>query len=173
MKTTLILILIATFSIKLRGQSTNTNIEKMKLFKVWEGTWEGEGSMQMGPGESKKTKVQERIEYKLDGTILMVEGVGKVGEKKIHHALGILSYNENKNEYEFNTYLNDGKNSNAWFSVIDTNKYQWGFDVPTGKIRYSIRIDTSKNTWNEIGEFSKDGTQWWKYFEMNLTQVTQ
>jgi hypothetical protein len=35
------------------------------------------GSMQMGPGEPKKSSVDEKIEFKLNGTVLLVEGVGK------------------------------------------------------------------------------------------------
>ena len=51
------------------------NTEEMKKLSAWVGRWKGEGSMQMGPGEPKKSSVEERIEMKLDGMIMVVEGL--------------------------------------------------------------------------------------------------
>jgi len=151
------------------------NKEKMKIFSAWEGRWQGEGSMQMGPGEPKKSNVDEQITYKLDGMVLLVEGVGKLpdgSEKIVHQALGLLSFDQGANAYKFKTYLRDGRSTDAWFNHLGENKFQWGFDIPTrGKTRYSITIDPNKKTWNEIGEFSQDGITWMKFFEMNLTKA--
>jgi hypothetical protein len=150
--------------------------EKMKIFSHWAGHWQGEGSMQMGPGPSKTSSVDEYIDFRLDGAVLLVEGIGKALEgneiKVVHHALAILSFDQVSKEYKFNTYLKDGRGTQAWFKNTEDNKYQWGFDTPNGKVKYSITLDESKNTWNEIGEFSNDnGTTWLKFFEMNLKKV--
>jgi hypothetical protein len=147
--------------------------EKMKIFEAWSGKWKGEGSMQMGPGEPKKSTVEETIEYKLDGMILLVEGLGtspnEAGENKVvHHAMAILSFNQQTQQYQFNTFLKDGRSSQAWFKALGNNQYQWGFDTPRGKTKYTITIDTTANTWQEIGEFATDGNTWMKFFEMNL-----
>lgn len=158
------------------AQSPETNIrEKMKAFESWIGHWQGEGQMQMGPGEPKKSTVDEHIESKLDGTILLVEGIGTSENPSthvstvVHHALGVLSYNPGIGQYRFITYLKDGHSADAWLMPTGENKFQWGFDIPNrGKTRYSITLDPELNTWNEIGEFSADGTNWSKFFEMNL-----
>lgn len=154
------------------------NKEKMKIFEHWVGRWQGEGSMRMGPGEPRSSKVDEKIESKLDGTILLIEGIGKAtdaatkAEAVVHHALAILSYDQNSGQYKFKSFLKDGRNTDAWFNPTGENTFQWGFDVPgRGKTRYSITIDPLKKTWNEIGEFSPEGTNWSKFFEMNLTKV--
>lgn len=150
------------------------NKEKMKIFAGWEGHWQGEGSIQMGPGEPKKSKVDEHILYKLDGMVLLVEGLGKSVENPgtiVHQALGILSYDKD-DQYTFNTFLRDGKSAAAWLKPIGENKFQWGFDIPNrGKIRYTITIDPNKKTWFETGDFSQDGNNWMKFFEMNLIKV--
>jgi len=151
--------------------------EKMKVLAAWAGHWQGEGSIQMGPGEPKKSSVDERIEYKLDGMVILIEGVGKAidettkKETVVHHALGIVSYDKISSQYKLKSYLEDGRSTNAWLNVTAENNYQWGFDVPQGKIRYTIVIDPAKNTWNEIGHFSQDGSSWQKFFEMNLKKV--
>lgn len=154
------------------------NAEKMKVFAGWVGHWRGEGSMQQGPGESKHSTVDEHIEFKLEGNVVLVEGIGKTPdaatktETITHHALGVLSYDQGTSQYKFKSYLNNGRSADAWFNVTGDNKYQWGFDVPGGsKIKYSITIDPTQKTWNEIGEFSRDGNTWMKFFEMNLKKV--
>ena len=151
--------------------------EKMQVFADWVGDWKGEGSMQMGPGEPAKSTVDEHVEWKLDGTVLMVEGVGKRMDPStnkeivVHHALGIISFDQQSGEYKFKSYLSDGRSTDAWLKTVEENKFQWGFDSPRGKIRYNITVDPGKKTWQETGEYSQDGNSWMKFFEMNLTKA--
>jgi hypothetical protein len=171
--------LIGMISSKVLAQPSETEAkEKMKAFAHWAGHWTGEGSMQMGPGEPHKSTVDEYLEFKLDGAVLQIEGIGKAPDAQtkeltvVHNALAILYFDQYTNEYKFNTFLKDGRNAMAWFNILGESKYQWGFDVPSGKIRYSITLDPVANKWNEVGEFSKDnGTAWKKFFEMNLKKA--
>jgi hypothetical protein len=151
---------------------------KMQIFNNWVGHWKGEGEMQQGPGAAKKSSVDENIEMKLDGMILVVEGIGKTDpgtdmEKVVHHAFAVLNYDQSSKTYKFKSFLMDGRSTDAWFEVVGENKYKWGFDVPNGKIAYTINIDGAAKKWNEIGEYSADGTTWRKFFEMNLTKVDE
>ena len=44
----------------------------------------------------------------------------------------------------------------------------WGFAVPqAGRVRFTITL-TQAGEWWEIGEFSRDGATWAKFFEMTL-----
>lgn len=172
-------ICITLLSHRAIGQSHETLIkEKINVFSAWIGRWQGESSMQMGPGEPKKSNVEEKIESKLDGTILLVEGVGKSlnpsteQETIVHHAFAVLSYNVGTGQYKFSSYLKDGRSTDAWLITTGENKFQWGFDIPgRGKVRYSATLEPGKKTWNEVGEFSSGGNNWVKFFEMNLTKV--
>ena len=152
-------------------------IEKMKIFDAWVGHWQGVGSMQMGPGEPQKSTVDENIQSKLNGTILLVEGIGKAKnpqtqeENIVHHALAILEYDAINNQYKFRTHLKNGRSTDAWFKVVSENNYQWGFEAPNVKMRYTINLDPIQKTWHEIGEFSRDGNSWQKVFEMNLKKT--
>jgi hypothetical protein len=171
--------LAGCFGGKLSAQPDESlNREKMKLFSYWIGRWQGEGFMQMGPGDPKKSVVDERIESKLDGTLLLVEGIGKAKTSSssemaiVHQALGILSYDPATNQFRFRTYLKDGREADAWLMSTGQDKFQWGFDTPNGgKTRYSITLNPNQKTWNEIGEFSRDGSTWLKFFEMNLKKT--
>jgi hypothetical protein len=174
----LLLLFVVVLINKSAAQTESITKEKMKVFANWAGRWQGEGSMQMGPGEPRKSNVDEKIESKLDGTVYLVEGVGKAinpetkQEMVVHHALALLSYDNASGQYKFRTHLKDGRSSDSWFNVTGENAFQWGFDVPTrGKTRYTILIDPKAKTWNEIGEFSADGKIWNKFFEMNLKKT--
>jgi hypothetical protein len=151
--------------------------EKMVSLLSWAGRWKGEGSMTMPNGEIHKSSVDEKVEAKLDNTLLMMEGVGSYTDpatkKEViaHHALGVISYDPYTNQYKLKTYLKDGKSADAWFKVLSENNYQWGLETPMGKNRYTIQIDPVKKTWIEYGESSKDGTTWKKFFEMTLAKV--
>jgi hypothetical protein len=153
------------------AQPENLIKEKMNVFSPWVGTWKGESWMQRGPGAAGKSTVHENIEFKLNNSLLVIEGIGKALdetgiEKTVHHAYGVLSFDPVTNGYKFKTYLADGRSTDAWFTVTGENQYQWGFDTPQGKIKYSIAL--AENKWKETGEFSRDGYQWMKFFEMNL-----
>ena len=173
MKTTLITILLIAASVTLSAQEEKIHQEKMKVFEAWVGRWQGNGWMQMGPGEPKKFVVNEVIESKLDATILLVEGIGKSGESQsgseaiVHHALAILSYDKSSDQYKLRSHLKNGRSTEAWFTVSGDNKFQWGFDTPQGKVRYSITIDPVAKTWHEFGEFGIEGN-WKKFIEMTL-----
>lgn len=153
------------------------NNDKIKVLTPWVGHWKGESVSQMGPGEPKKSTVDERIESRLDGAILLIEGIGKTvdantkQEKIVHHALAILSYDQTDQQYKFRSYLDNGRSTDAWFEVLSDTEYKWGFDTPRGKMQYFITIDLAKKTWIEKGEFSADGKTWTKFIDMNLTKV--
>ena len=174
----LLMLLMVMLMAESSAQTESLNKEKMKVFSNWTGRWQGEGWMQMGPGEPKKSTVDEKIESKLDGTVYLVEGIGKAlnsetkQEMVVHHAFAVLSYDNASSQYKFRTHLKDGRSTDAWFTVTGENNFQWGFDIPgRGKTRYSIAIDPQAKTWKEIGEFSSDGNSWNKFFEMNLKKT--
>jgi hypothetical protein len=177
MITRIVTSILISISLDLSAQDEKVHQEKMKVFKEWVGQWQGNGWMQMGPGEPKNFVVDEVIQPKLDETILLIEGIGKTKdaqtstESTVHHALAILSYDPVGSQYKFRAHLKNGRSTEAWFNVLAENKFQWGFDSPQGKIRYSITIDPITKMWNESGEFSSDGNSWRKFIEMNLKKI--
>jgi hypothetical protein len=174
------IIITAILSVSLAGSvlAQNENpVVPMKPFADWVGHWHGPSTIQMGPGQTGNSVVDERIAYQLDSTLIVVEGRGvrkdeTTGQEKlVHHAFGVLSYNPFDKTYHFMTYLNTGISSDAWLKVTGNNKCQWGFDTPQRKFRYTIMLSANATHWNEVGESSSDGASWNKFFEMNLDKV--
>jgi len=151
--------------------------EAMRPFLPAVGKWRGEGWMQMGPGEPQRAVSEETVEMRLDGLVLVVEGLhhakladGTAG-KVVHHALAIASADP-AGGFRFSTFLADGRAADArgnW----ENGKFVWAPPAPPGRqIRYIIDW-TVADRWSEIGEMSTDGTTWTKFFEMNLSRAAQ
>jgi hypothetical protein len=157
--------------------SPGTNPIKSERFSIWAGRWQGTSTLQMGPGEPKTAIVDEQIQYKLDSTLLLIEGIGRHVDPDgksttvVHHAMAVLSFDPYKGTFSMRSYLADGRSTDAWFKTQPDGAFQWGFEAPNVNMRYTIRLDAEKMTWNEIGEFSRDGNDWFKVFEMNLKKV--
>lgn len=147
-------------------------LEAMKKLGILEGDWRGEGWQQMGPGGRKPVSVTEAVRFKLDGTIMVIDGRGttknEAGEERVvHNAFAVISYDPAANRYDMKAYLADGRSTDATAEWVD-GAFQWGFATPQGfRIRYTIRL-TDKGEWHEVGEMSQDGTTWRQFFEMTL-----
>ena len=157
------------------GQMIDSQLEVHKAMKnvsVINGRWQGRGWSLMGGGEKSYTNVTENFQWKLDSTIVMLEGLGKKDDGTVvHNALAILSYDIFKKKFSLNSYVARGLSTNANFEVLEPNKkFRWWFDDGHGgTIRYNITIE--KKQWKEEGEHSSDGKTWNKFFEMNLKKA--
>lgn len=157
-----------------QGPINATAKQNMKKLALMVGRWKGEANVSQRGGASIKVNQEENIKWELDSLIITFEGTGRTADepnKISFHAFGLLNYNITTNAFNLRTFLMDGKQTDAYFKEVGDNKYDWGFDVPGGKIVYHITLDPIKKTWNEKGEFSPDGTQFYPIFEMNLTKL--
>ena len=154
---------------------TNRSAAEMKKLNFLTGNWNGEGWIEMGPNRST-FKQTESVQSKLNGTVILVEGLGKgklagTGEEGIvHNALATISYDSSAKKFLFRAFRADGNYVDANVTVGDKSLI-WGFRSPQGaEIKYTIKL-TDAGQWHEIGEFSMDGKQWRKFFEMTLQRV--
>lgn len=64
------------------------------------GQWRGEGWILMGRNEHRTFRQNETVQSKVDGTVLVIDGLGKgikageVAEPVIHNAFAVISYNK-------------------------------------------------------------------------------
>jgi hypothetical protein len=140
------------------------------------GKWEGEATVQMGPGPAHKVRQTENVQSKLDGSVLLVEGIGHQKgddgkEKVVFQALAVCAYDANSKSYKFHAFRDNGMATVANAEVTDTGMI-WGFeDGRGGKIRYTITL--KDDTWSEIGEYLMEGQPARKFFEMTVKRVTE
>ena len=133
------------------------------------GRWRGTAWQQRG-GERVETQMLEVVERKLGGAVLLVEGRGTVpapgaGERVVHHALGVVSFDPASGKYTLTSYLANGQSGEFALTLIDGG-VQWSREIPGGRVRNTARY--TKDEWHEIGEFSRDGTTWTQIMELRL-----
>lgn len=173
MKKLKIVFVILLVTSQLYAQDLVTSRESLKKLNYMAGRWKGEATIQQRGGPPKKAIQEERIEWRLDSLVLTIEGTGKdpVTQKVAFHAFAIINYNQQTKKLEMKSFTIEGRQTDAYFNVISESEFVWGFDVPGGKIKYTIILSSQKRTWYEKGEYSPDGVQWYPTFEMNLTKT--
>jgi hypothetical protein len=146
--------------------------EAMKKLDFLVGEWKGEGWMEFAPGQRRTCRGTEVVQSKLGGQLLTIEGLfrGQTGEAIVHNAFAVVSYDENAKRYRFQAHTARGGHEDAEAKVAD-GQLVWGMKVPQfGDVRYTIKRD-DKGRWFEVGEVSRDGKDWRKFFEMTLEPV--
>ena len=167
-----LLLVVATFPIMTYAQRPDptASIEQMKKLDFLVGHWKGEGWMEYVPGQRNTFKSSEVVEKKLGGVALFIEGFHTAGDRVIHHALALLSYDQAAGHYSFRSQVANGMGGNFEGKILDDGAFQWGMEMPQGTIRYIItRNDAGQ--WFEVGEMSQDGETWRQFFEMTLNPV--
>lgn len=150
---------------------------EMKRLDFLVGQWQGEGWIVLGPNQRHTFRQTENVERKVGGTVLLIEGLGKSADAGntgavIHSAFAVLSYDQDAKVFRMRAFRGDGSSVDAEAEVSE-NMLVWGFRDPrAGNIRFTIRLN-EKGQWFEIGEMSRDGRTWLKFFEMTLNRVAR
>ena len=147
-------------------------LEAMKRFDLWVGEWKGSGWRSTGGDGRQEFRIDEKVQRKLGGTVLLVEGRGtgrtdKGQEVVTHEALALLYYDDKAGRYHWNSHDLRGGTIDAEPKLVDGG-FEWGFRVEERgvTVRFTIRFDEKR--WHEVGETSVDGRTWNKFLEMTL-----
>lgn len=169
MKKALLVIIWGLCATALPAQDSSK--EAMEKLAFLEGEWTGKAWVSMGPGQESNLDQHEKVQMKLNGNVLLIEGTGRENGNIVFQALGLMSFNVRKNEYQFKAFRDNGLATDAYLIVKGEKWLEWGFEIPNGgKIRYIIKIN-EKGQWHELGEYSPDGQRWFKSFEMTLDKL--
>ena len=161
----LIVSICLIFTLSSYGQSLTTDSTSQKevgklAFIV--GNWEGEGWRMERDGKKHTFTQSEKIQFKLDGTAVLIEGLGKDKDQVIHNALAIITYNKAEKNYSFKSFLSSGLGGSFKAELLDDKLYWY----PNESIRYIISLNDS-GQWYETGEMNRQGN-WFQFFEMTL-----
>jgi hypothetical protein len=136
-----------------RGPNVDAQRAAMKKLEFLVGKWSGEARVQRGPGEPLELIQTEDAQFKLDGLVLLIEGMGrnKSDGKTVFRALATVSYDEEQAAYRMRAY-NDGRYLETELKLADNGKgFTWGFAFGPAKTSYRMAINES-GEWTEIGE---------------------
>jgi hypothetical protein len=129
--------------------------EAMKKLGFLVGKWAGEARLRRGPSEFVELLQTEEAQYKLDGLILVIEGVGRArsGGQPLLQAFGIISYDDESGTYLLRAF-NDGRFLETPLKLLEEGQgMTWGFAL--GEIRTnSVLQINERGEWTEFAEIS-------------------
>jgi len=134
-----------------RVPDLNAQRAAMKKLGFLVGTWNGEARLLRGPGEWMDLHQSEEAQYKLDGLILVIEGVGrtKSDEQSVLQALGVISFDDETATYRIRAF-NDGRFLESEVTLLDQDKaISWGFALGQTTTQSVLRINES-GEWTEL-----------------------
>jgi hypothetical protein len=135
------------------------------------GEWEGDASMQRGPGTPERYRQAETVTREAGGTVLAIRGVGSrllAGAEPaavVHDAFAVITWDGAR--YRMRSHLADGR-SGEFEVTLRENGLTWESPGPGGgRIRYLMDL-TPAGEWVETGAWSADGATWRQFLEMKL-----
>ena len=149
-------------------KSKDVQLREMKKLDWFVGQWKGTGWIQMGPQERREFTQTETIEAKLDGLVLVIEGLGKAKEdgSTVHTALAFVSYDHRANKFRWHAFTPEGQIDTE--AKVGTDTLEWTLEIPQrGRMRYTITRN-EKGEWFEVGEMIREDQTRHKFFEMTL-----
>ena len=140
-----------------RTPDIGTQRAAMKKLGFLVGKWVGEARVLRGPGEPVVLVQTEEAQFKLDGLILEIEGIGrtKLDDKPVLQALGIISFDDEAGSYHMRAF-NDGRFLETDVKLLEDGKgLTWGFALGTIRTSSVLRIN-EKGEWTELSEITID-----------------
>jgi len=141
----------------------------MKKLEFLVGKWAGEARMLRGPGEPVVITQTEEAQFKLDGLVLLIEGVGvaKADGKPALQALGVVSYDDETGTYHMRAF-NDGRFLETEVKLIDKGM-TWGFALGQYRTSSALRIN-EKGDWTELHEITIGSQAARKFMEISVSR---
>jgi hypothetical protein len=142
----------------------------MKKLSFLVGKWSGEARILRRPGEPVELAQTEEAQYKLDGLVLMIEGIGrsKSDGKLALQALGMISYDDEAGVYRMRAF-NDGRYLETDVKLADDVRgITWGFALGEIKASSALRIN-EKGDWTELTEITIDSQPPRKFMELRVS----
>jgi hypothetical protein len=152
-----------------RTPNTDEQRAAMKKLGFLAGKWVGEARLLRGPGEPLALVQTEEAQFKLDGLILEIEGLGrtKPDNKPALQALGIISFDDETGAYHMRAF-NDGRFLETDVKLHEDGKgLTWGFTLGPVKTSSVLRIN-EKGEWTELAEITIDSQPARKLLELTV-----
>jgi hypothetical protein len=150
----------------------DTELQRVAMRKLsfLVGKWSGEVRILRGDGECVELTQTEEAEYKLDGLVMMIEGIGcnKADGKPSMQALGTISYDDEARTYRMRAY-NDGRYLETEVKLAEGGRgMMWGFTLGEVKTSSVLRIGDTED-WTELHEITIGSKPPRKFMEVRVS----
>ena len=147
--------------------TTPAQREAMHKLSFLAGNWSGPISITRGPGEPLHLTQTEKIEYKLDGLVLLIEGKSTAADGTTpFEALATIAYDDATHSYRIRAY-NAGHYVDSELKVL-ADGFSWGFDAGPAHVANTMHL-TAKGEWQETSDVTFGGNPPRRTVDMLLT----
>jgi len=146
----------------------------MKKLSFLTGRWSGEASVLRGPGQFVDLSQTEEAQFKLDGLVLMIEGVGRAKSdgKLVLQALGLISFDDDSGTYRMRAF-NDGRWLETEVKLADGGRaVTWGFTLGEMRTESTLRFN-EKGEWTEHAELTIGARPPQKLMDLTVRRVSE
>jgi hypothetical protein len=144
----------------------------MKRLDFLVGEWYGQAFAARGPGVVVDLEQSEVAQFKLDGLVLMIEGVGRTKSdgKSALQALGLISFDDAGDGYRMRAF-NDGRWLETDVTLLENGTgLSWGFTLGEISTKSVLRIN-DKGEWTELAEITIGARPPQKLMELVVRRV--
>lgn len=137
------------------------------------GKWAGEVRIYRKPDEPLVLDQTEDVQFKLDGWVLQIEGIGrtKTGGQPMLQALGMISFDDERSVYRMRAF-NDGRFLETDVALLDDGRsLRWGFSAGEIKLASLLRIN-KRGEWTELHEITIGAQPPRKFMELAVTRIS-
>jgi hypothetical protein len=127
----------------------------MKKLEFLVGKWNGDAQVLLSETGPKELAMTELAEYRLDGLVLTIEGVGrdKKDGKPALQAFGVVSYDDASGTYHMRAFNNGQFLETGVKLAGDGRGLSWGFTIGEYQTHSTMSIDDTGD-WTEHHEIS-------------------
>jgi hypothetical protein len=119
----------------------------MRKLNFLVGKWSGEGVMTRGPGGPMKVTQTEDVQFKLDGLLLLIEGVLRDSTGLVvARSFSTISYDAAVSKYRIRSY-DDGRYFEADFRITASG-FEWVYEARFLRVKDTALV-------NAVGEWAE------------------
>lgn len=137
------------------------------------GDWSGEASVLRGPGQFVDLAQTEHAQFKLDGLLLLIEGVGisKSDGTPVLQALGMISFDDASGQYRMRAF-NDGRWLDTAVKLLDQgHTMSWGFTLGEMTTHSVLRIN-ERGEWIEHADLTIGNRPSQKLIDLTVRRIS-
>ena len=160
---------LSTSAAQRPGQdATAAQREAMHKLAFLVGHWSGPVTVTMTQGEPRRLTQTEEVEFKLDGLVLLIEGMSTDAAGKAEFAaLATVAYDDEARAFRIRAY-NSGHYVDAELKVLPDG-FSWGFTAGPVQVTNTMHL-TAKGEWQESTDVSFNGNPPHRSVELLLTK---
>ena len=135
---------------------------EIRKLEFMTGNWKGAAWTLGLNGEKNYFEIKQKIQFKLDTTLLHIERMGIMYGQTVYNELDIISFVKQDSAFVFDTFLSDG-NRGRFKGSLSGKKFNWH---PYDNTDYTILLN-EQGEWSETAQL-RNGDTVIRFLEIKL-----